>query len=180
VIIDETYIEYCGSNESIETECERSPNLIVLKSMSKVYALSGLRVGYMVASREAVSKVAKWMPPWAVSLPAQVAAVEALGDDEYYQRRYAETHDLRQELVSALMRSVRVRAYPSSTNLVLLEVQTSAQAILEGMQRRGVFVRNCDSMGSRLGDRFLRIAAKNREQNERIAEALQAAVCDAI
>lgn len=180
VIIDETYIEYCGSNESIETECERRPNLIVFKSMSKVYALSGMRVGYMVASRETVRKVAKWMPPWAVSLPAQVAAVEALGDDEYYQRRYAETHNLRQELACALTRSVGLRAYPSSTNLVLVEVQTSAQAILEGMQRRGVFVRNCDSMGSRLADRFLRIAVKNREHNERIAEALRAALCDPI
>jgi histidinol-phosphate/aromatic aminotransferase/cobyric acid decarboxylase-like protein len=126
VIVDETYIDYIGRGESIETECRNHPNLIVLKSMSKVYALSGARVGYLVAAIPVVRELAKWMPPWSTSLPAQVAAVEALKDEDYYRLRYQETHILRQELTCALRRHPDLHVYPSKTNFVLVEVPVSA------------------------------------------------------
>lgn len=108
VVIDETYIEYAGSAQSVEGEaCTRS-NVLVLKSMSKVYALSGMRVGYLVASPSTVRRLSKWIPPWAVSLPAQVAAAEALKDSWYYERQYRQTHVLREELVRNLHRCPQI------------------------------------------------------------------------
>jgi len=176
VVIDETYIEYAGSGQSVEREACKRPNLIVLKSMSKVYALSGMRVGYLVAHPSTIRVLAKWLPPWAVGLPAQVAAVEALSDDAYYASRYQETHLLREELVCCLRQHSQIRVYPSMTNLVLIETQSSAQEVVERMRESNVFIRNCDSMSRRFADRFLRIAVKRAPENSRIVAALSQAV----
>ncbi|HXP86414.1 MAG TPA: histidinol-phosphate transaminase [Bryobacteraceae bacterium] len=172
IVIDETYIEYAGRENSLESEASRRPGLLVLKSMSKTYALSGMRVGYLVGVPSTVRDLSKWIPPWAVSLPAQVAAVEALGDEAYYEAKYRETHLLREKLVRNLRRNPHITTYPSTTNFVSVETRTSAQRILERMRESNVFVRNCDSMGERFADRFLRIAVKSRTENSCIADAL--------
>src|SRR5215469_3531342 len=173
VVLDETYIEYAGACESLESDACARLNLIVVKSMSKVYALSGARVGYMVAAPSVISSLAATREPWAVSLPAQVAAVEALRDPEYYCRKYSETHTMRRALISTLQRVRGVKVYPSTANFLLVETQTSAQDVCDRMQAAKVFVRNCDSMSDRFRDRFLRIAVKNPRQNRMIAAALE-------
>jgi len=171
-VIDETYIEYVGREESLESEACKRQKLLVLKSMSKTYALSGMRVGYLIGDPCTVRALAKWIPPWAVSLPAQVAAVEALRDETYYQARYRETSSLRDELTSNLRRNSKITIYPSTANFLLVETRTSAQAIVDAMRESNVFIRNCDSMGERFADRFLRTAVECREANACIADTL--------
>ena len=80
VWVDETYIEYAGAEESLEKFAARSENVIVCKSRSKVYARSGARVAYLCAGPQQLESLRPLNPPWAVSLPAQVAAVKALAD----------------------------------------------------------------------------------------------------
>src|ERR1044071_8789664 len=100
--IDETYIEFVGAEQSLEQFAAASENVIVCKSMSKVYALSGARAAYLCAGPHQLEELRSLTPPWAVSLPAQVAAVKALRDPEYYALRYRETQTLRRELSLAL------------------------------------------------------------------------------
>ena len=83
VWIDETYIEYAGANESLEQLACTRENVIVCKSMSKVYALSGVRAAYLCCSPQLIETLKSLTPPWAVSLPAQAAAILAL-KDKYY------------------------------------------------------------------------------------------------
>jgi len=96
------------------------------------------------------------MPPWSTSLPAQVAAVEALNDEDYYERCYRKTH-LRQELASALCRDPKLHVYVSNIDVVLLKVPVSAQAIVERIRECDIYVRNCDSMSKRFHDRFIQV-----------------------
>src|SRR5207302_1890503 len=100
--LDETYVEYAGREESLERFAAESENVIVCKSMSKVYALSGARVACLCAPEHQLEELRAITPPWVVSLPAQVAAVAALADPNYYAVRYEETHALRQSLALAL------------------------------------------------------------------------------
>jgi len=173
VLVDEAYIDYAGSGQSLEQEACARPNLIVLKSMSKVYALSGLRVGYLVAPPVMVRRLARWMPPWSVSLPAQLAGVEALADPDYYQQKYAETHALRDRLAADLAGVPGVKVYPSTTNALLLELEYSAERTVDHLRESNIFIRNCDSMSEHFRDRFIRIAAKREVQNQRLAATLQ-------
>lgn len=102
VWVDETYIEYAGRERSVEALVEERPNLVVCKSMSKAYALSGLRVGYVCAQPLRLESVRARSPPWIVSRVAQRAAVKALESEAYYRGRYAETRMLRASLASCL------------------------------------------------------------------------------
>src|SRR6185369_14914809 len=96
----------------------QSENLIVCKSMSKVYALSGARVAYLCSSPHQLEELKAITPPWVVSLPAQVAAVNALADPEYYAARYAETANLRVELATELS-SLGLQVIPGIANFLL-------------------------------------------------------------
>ena len=73
--IDETYVDYVDKSESIERFASESENVVVCKSMSKVYALSGLRVGYLCGPPSMIGPLSLFNPPWSVSLPGQLAAV---------------------------------------------------------------------------------------------------------
>ena len=111
VWVDETYVEYAGANQSLERFAAQSENVIVCKSMSKVYALSGVRAAYLCAGPHQLEELRAITPPWAVSLPAQVAAVRALADALYYAKRYEETRELRSQLVEGL-HSLNLRIVP--------------------------------------------------------------------
>lgn len=173
-LVDETYIDYLFGNQSLESQVTRFKNLVVLKSMSKVYALSGLRVAYMAAPEEIVRKVSRYLAPWSVSLPAQVAAVEALHHPEYYQQRYRETHLLRCEALEAIGAIEGVQAFGSCANFYLVKcLHQSAAWVQKQLEAENIFIRHCDSMSPRFHDNFLRVAVKNREQNEKIVGALK-------
>ncbi len=86
--IDETYVEYAGPDQSLERLAARTENVLVCKSMSKVYALSGARVAYLCGAPHHLEALRRVTPPWAVGLPAQVAAVMALQDPDCYTVRY--------------------------------------------------------------------------------------------
>src|SRR5581483_11240201 len=115
--------EFAGPNESIESFAAASANVVVCKSMSKVYALSGARAAYLCGPAGLMEELRAINPPWAVSLLAQVAAVAALQDPDYYAARYAETHRLRDELAAKLSSLAGWEIIPGSANFLLCQLE---------------------------------------------------------
>jgi histidinol-phosphate/aromatic aminotransferase/cobyric acid decarboxylase-like protein len=178
VWVDETYVEYAGPGQSLEPFAARSENVIVCKSMSKVYALSGARVAYLCAGPHQLEGLRAITPPWVVSLPAQVAAVRALEDPGYYAARYRETAELREELAREL-RALGWDVLPGIANFLLCHLPAGgpdAETVVQRCRRSDVFVRNAAGMSQQLGDRCLRIAVKDRETNRRMVAVLRAAI----
>jgi histidinol-phosphate/aromatic aminotransferase/cobyric acid decarboxylase-like protein len=176
VWIDETYVEYVGADQSLEHFAASRPNVIVCKSMSKVYALSGLRVAYMCASPQIIKELRLLTPPWVVGLPAQVAAVNALEDSEYYAARYQETHALRYQLAEELSELRGVTVFPGVANFLLCQLPVDgpdAVTVVQRCRSRGLFIRNASSMGSCLGDRAIRVAVKDTATNQRMVTILK-------
>jgi len=186
VWVDETYIEYANTDynrssgarvlasESLESFAAHSENVIVCKSMSKVYALSGARVAYLCAGAHQLEALRAITPPWVVSLPAQVAAVHALQDPHYYESRYAETIALRDQLVTGL-KLLGLEIIPGIANFILCHLDSNgieARTVVERCREHGVFLRDAGAMGSNLGSHALRIAVKDAESNQRILAVL--------
>jgi histidinol-phosphate/aromatic aminotransferase/cobyric acid decarboxylase-like protein/GNAT superfamily N-acetyltransferase len=172
--IDETYVEYAGSDESMEVFAARSENVIVCKSMSKVYALSGVRAAYLCAAPHQLETLRALTPPWIVGLPAQVAAVRALQDPAYYAGLYAETHRLRRSLASQLA-GLGWKVVPGCANFLLAHLPASgptAAELVESCRSRDLFLRDAANMSARFGNREVRIAVKDEETNGRIIEIL--------
>lgn len=168
VWIDETYIDFLGEGESAERLVMAHPNLLILKSMSKFYALSGLRVGYAVARPELVDAEEEEIAPWSLGIIAQLGAAEALRDSAYYQDKVRETHQLRQEFEAGLAGAGLI-VTPSSSNFVLARLPGKGVAKLcEFAKSKGIFLRNCDSLSERFDDDYVRVAVKPREVQGKI------------
>lgn len=177
--IDETYVEYAGSDQSLEQFAATRENITVCKSLSKVYALSGLRAAYLCASPQLVEKLRVLTPPWAVSLPAQVGAVRALQDPDYYAARIAETHCLRDFLAQELRQIEGLEVVPGVANFLfchLPENGPDAATVWERCRTRGLYIRNASLFSRRLGAHAIRITVKDKETNRRIVEILTEAL----
>jgi len=179
VWIDEAYIDYIGSAESLERFAAASENVVVCKSLSKGYALSGARAAYLVGPEMIAAELRRITPPWAVSLPAQVAAVRALADSAYYAARYAQTHALRRELAGELRAMAPWHIHEGAINCVLClltDTMPSAAEIVGRCRDGGVFVRHCATISPSLGERAVRISVKDRATNGRVMAAVRGAV----
>ncbi|HWJ47987.1 MAG TPA: histidinol-phosphate transaminase [Candidatus Udaeobacter sp.] len=179
VWVDETYVDYVGADQSLEPFAATSRNVIVCKSMSKVYALSGVRAAYACAPPQIAVRLREISPPWAVSLPAQVAAVRALEDPDYYAARYRETQRLRQTLASAL-RALGFEVIPAVANFLLCHLPANspdAAIVSRRCRDHGVYLRDAGEISLVLGSRALRIAVKDEQTNRRMIEVLGEVGC---
>lgn len=173
VWVDETYVDYVG--ESVESLIVRHDNLIVCKSMSKAYALSGARVAYLAAAPHQLEEVRALTPPWVIGLPSQVAATRALQSSDYYEARWAETHQLREGLAEGL-RGLGWDVPPGCANFLLAHLPEglgiSAAELLTRVREEGLYLRDSANMGATTGDRAVRVAVKDADTNQRIIEIL--------
>ncbi|WP_374928781.1 aminotransferase class I/II-fold pyridoxal phosphate-dependent enzyme [Kytococcus sedentarius] len=180
VWVDETYLPYAQSlaqgHASLAAEAVGRENLVVVTSLSKAWALSGMRAAHLIAHPEVAAQVRGLTPPWVLSLPTQLAVIEALGDPEYYTGRWALTHELRAELAAAL-EALGLRVVPRAVaNYLLARLPTGASAdrVVAAARKQGVFLRATTGMGPALdGDAWIRTAVRSRQENDRIVAAVR-------
>ena len=172
--VDETYIDYIPEAQSLESLVDTNPSLIVCKSMSKCYALSGLRVAYAVSQK--VTELRRFIPPWAVSLPGQLAAVAALKNPTYYNEQYEIIHQQR-TVLSDKLREQNFTVLPGVANFILTflpeETQHTSSTFIEACKEKGVFIRDAQNMGVTLGNNSVRFAIRSSGENERIIECVK-------
>lgn len=177
VWIDRTYAPYSMASSGLERFAAASPNVVVATSMSKAWALSGLRVGFLCGPPDLIADAWRATPPWNVSRPAQIGALAALGDPGYYADRYRATAVLRDELRAGLSTIAGVRARDGHANFAFCELDPplDASTIVERSAARGLYVRDFPA-DARLRSRALRISVKDRATQQRMLELLSDAV----
>ncbi|MBC7759598.1 MAG: aminotransferase class I/II-fold pyridoxal phosphate-dependent enzyme [Phormidesmis sp. FL-bin-119] len=175
VWLDETYIEYAGSSESMEKMATKTENVMVCKSMSKVYALSGVRAAYLCCSPHLIETLKTISPPWAVSLPAQAAAIMALKDEEYYLKKYAETRKLRSSLKQKLLKIGISEVIEGVANFLLFYLPPKVQLFqfLQLCKKENLFLRDVSNMGKSLRDNMVRIAVKDEKTNDKMVYIIE-------
>ncbi len=178
VWIDETYSEYAGPRESVETLAAAGANVVVCKSLSKVYGLSGVRAAYLCGPAGLMAGLRKLTPPWAVSLPAQIAAVAAMKDEGYYAGCWRRTHELRAALASGL-RGLGLEVFEGVINSVLCRVPSggpSAHEVVMRCRGKGVFIRDCGTISPALAGCWVRVSVKDERTNARVVAVLREAL----
>ncbi|MGI5171533.1 aminotransferase class I/II-fold pyridoxal phosphate-dependent enzyme [Spirillospora sp. CA-253888] len=178
--IDETYVGYAGAGQSLEPYAAAADNAVICTSLSKMYALSGLRAAYLTAPPAIAAELRRWTPPWPVSLPAQIAAVSALRDPVYYAAQWARTAVLRAELATALAEAGEdLHVSESVANFVLLTLPRGgpgAAQLVDRCRRRGVFLRDLSPLSPAFEGRTVRIAVRDAAANVRVAAAVAEAL----
>ena len=148
VVVDEAYGEFADANDYPDTLSlvRRTPNLIRLRTFSKIYGLAALRVGYAIAQQELISHVTALRQPFNVGTIAQIAATAALEDDAFV-RRSLSTNRAGRDLLVDYLTSRSIVHYPSQANFVCAEFGSSAARIHQELRERGVSVRPLTSFG---------------------------------
>ncbi len=174
--IDETYVEYAGREQTLERFAEKSNNVFVCKSMSKVYALSGLRAAYLCANQNNILPLKRITPPWVISLPAQIAATYALKQEDYYIKKYQETHELRDKLKLQLKQIGIDEIIPGIANFIMFHVgndKFSASQIVNECKLKKLYLRDLSGMGTSFEDDAIRMAVKDLNTNNKMIAILR-------
>ena len=144
-------------------------NVVIVRSMTKDYALAGLRLGYAVAHEEIINALRRVCPPWNVNVVAQKAGVVALEDADYLEQCQLETTKAKRFLMGELDR-IGFTLVPSSANYFLVKV-TNAQDFRSALLRHGILVRDCTSFGL---PQYIRIAARTMPECQRLITTIEA------
>ncbi|MBF0607874.1 MAG: threonine-phosphate decarboxylase CobD [Candidatus Magnetobacterium sp. LHC-1] len=168
LVVDEAFIDFLPQ-ESVVSEVVNNPWLIVLRSMTKFYGLSGLRLGMAVMDTRYVELLEHYKEPWSVNTLAQRAGVTALNDKAYVRQTF---EVLRQEksYVEGWLTKKGIQFYPSEINFYLLK-DDRAPMLYEKLRAKGILLRNCAGY-SGLDNRFLRIAVKAHSENTVLYKAM--------
>ena len=171
VILDEAYVEFSAlqdPDDSLDL-VRRHPNLIVLRTFSKVYGLCGLRAGYALGPEEFRLAVDRVRQPFSVNALAQAAAAEAIRHQDEVTRRVEATIVERAWLETEL-EDRELEVSDSQANFVWVSLgDRDEAAIVDGLAQRGVIVRAGAALG---GEGHLRVTLGTRAQNERFVAAL--------
>ncbi len=170
LVVDEAFIDFC-SNSSIIDEVRNNPYLVVLRSLTKMYALSGLRVGYAVLPASLLESLKEAKEPWTVNTLAQIAGVTALDDDEYTAETFRMIEEEKRFLEEGF-RALGISFFPSSANFYLLQTERAAE-IAAHLRGKGILVRDCSTF-SGLDSSYIRVAVKARSENVRLLEEISA------
>lgn len=178
--IDEAYLGYVGMGESLADLAATDPRVVVCSSLSKMYALSGMRAAYLVAEPGTATELLRRTPPWSVSLPAQLAAVAALRDPAYYRSQWQRTHALRRQLAADLVgadQTVTVEeAVANWLTVTLPSDGPSAAQLVQECRRHDVYLRDLSPMSCEYEGRTVRIAVRDTVENARIVSAFRQAM----
>jgi histidinol-phosphate aminotransferase len=174
VILDEAYCEFALSLGDTYASVEllrRYPNLVVLRTFSKVYGLAGLRVGYGLCASEALrTAVDQLRQPFYLNAAAQAAAVEALKHQDEVERRVTQTLAARLDLEEGV-RGLGLWVAQSDANFIWLRLPDGCEEreLVTGLRERGVLVRAGASLGR---EGALRVTVGTQPENDRFVRAL--------
>ena len=169
VVVDEAYRQFVEV-PPLTTPLLAGGNLVLLRSLTKDYALAGLRLGYALAPAPVGAALAAVRPPWSVNAVAQAAGLAALGDEEHLARGRAEVRRARAYLAAALA-DLGLRPLPSAANFLLVEVG-DAPAVRAALLRQRVCVRDGTSFGL---PGHIRVGLRTVPECARLVAAIRAA-----
>lgn len=173
VVLDEAYKEFVGREDypnGLDYLADH-PNVVVLRTFSKVYGLAGLRIGYGVACEEVVTNLNRVRSPFNTGSLGQVAALAAIHDDAHVERSARSNREER-EFLNRELDSMKVPRVDSVTNFILIPIDNS-MAIFNKLLREGIIVRPMPTFSGHEG---LRVTIGRHEENVAFLAALKKAL----
>jgi histidinol-phosphate aminotransferase len=167
IVLDEAYIAFT-ENAWASVDLISNSNLVILRSMTKDYALAGLRLGYAVANESIISVLKRVRPPWNVNSAAQKAGLIALNNDRHITGCYNKIKKAKKFLINEL-EHLGLSPLPSQTNFFLVRVGNAA-AFRQALLKRGILVRDCTSFGL---PQYIRLAPRTLPDCRKLIETIK-------
>ncbi len=168
LIIDEAFIDF-SPGASVVDAVRNNPYLAVLRSMTKFYALAGLRIGYGIFHKDIVKTIKEYKEPWTVNNLAQKAAIAALDDGPYADATFRLIETEKAYMAKGLQLA-GIEFFPSAANYYLLKTGKAAE-IIKDLRKIGILVRDCSNFKG-LDGSYIRVAVKSHRDNEMLLKEL--------
>jgi histidinol-phosphate/aromatic aminotransferase/cobyric acid decarboxylase-like protein len=173
--VDESFSELAGRPEGLVGR--HHDNVIIMRSLTKTFAMPGIRAGYAEASPAVLAAIRAELPAWPLSSFAEEAAIRALGDRGWADKGAAYIAEARGRLVAGLRRLPGLTVHPGPANFILVGLSPglSARALRAELLKIGIAIR-VFFPAEGLGDSWFRLAVRRHEENARLTAALSEAL----
>ncbi|MDS3861737.1 threonine-phosphate decarboxylase CobD [Thermosynechococcaceae cyanobacterium BACA0444] len=174
VVVDEAFMDFCppDASQSLIPWVQEFPNLVVLRSLTKFYALPGLRIGYAVGHPSRLTQWQRWRDPWTVNSLALIAAEVALEDQLFQAQTWAWLPDARESLYQGLKLIPGLVPYPSAANFILVHYSGAVLTLqTQLLEKARILIRDCLSFPE-LGNGYFRVAVRTHAENQQLLTAL--------
>ena len=178
VICDEAFLSITpnGEKESLIPLTQKYDNLLVLRSLTKIFNIPGLRLGYVVGSSKILKRWKINRDPWPLNSFAIKAGIELLSNKKFYEKWIRQIHRWinieRERVCKKLSKIENLKVHNSSTNFFLIESKTSLSANIKYLENKGILLRECTSFRF-LDDKWARISLQNRKNNTVLCNEIQ-------
>lgn len=175
LIIDESFIDFTVNIDSYRTEIARYHKLMILHSFTKFWAIPGLRVGALYANADLVERVHQKKDVWNINVMASQYLLGALDDIEYYQMSRTYMMKEKERIYALYSELSGVYCFPPSANFLLLRFNHNYDMgeLQKYILGKGYLVRDCSNYVG-LDSRYIRIAVRDRENNNKLYEIIKA------
>ncbi|MDO8734680.1 MAG: threonine-phosphate decarboxylase CobD [Elusimicrobiota bacterium] len=177
LVIDEAFIDFLKNVEEstmikIVKNCS---NVLVLRSLTKFFAIPGLRVGYLVGNKKIIKRISKFQPTWSVNCFGQLVSNQIINDLNYIKQtrecilKEKEIFFKKLEMISGL------KPYPPSANFILcklIENRFNSKTLSDLLARKGILIRDCSNFRG-LNNKFIRFAVRKHQENEILMDILR-------
>ncbi len=173
LLVDEAFIELSDPDQSVAELAPKAEYLFVMRSLTKSFGVPGLRLGFGVTNPVVAKIMDRARIPWSLGSIAAAAGAYLLCQEDFLVRSRAVIREELKYLTSSL-KALGLRPLESSVNFILVDITPSGIAsddLAGRMIAEGVLVRDCQSFG--LGNSYIRVAVRNRNENEQLISALE-------
>lgn len=172
VVVDEAYFEYSEvTNKDLINDYD---NVFIIRTMSKVLGLAGMRIGYGLACEEIIEYMHRIKPVFSLTRLSYVAAINTFRDSEYIERSIKDGIESRDYLIAELSKINSLNVFESKSNFILIGVKDTgftATEITKEFMKRGIIVRDCTSFKG-LDEYWIRISICTMDENRKFIKVV--------
>ncbi|WP_411168706.1 threonine-phosphate decarboxylase CobD [Clostridium sp. MB05] len=177
VVVDESFLDFIEASDNYTSLdlIEEYKNIFVIKSMTKIFAIPGIRIGYGISKNEEIlEKIVEVSVPWNVNVVAEKAAIIALKEEEYIKETINYIGKEKNYLFSELMKINKIKVFKPSVNFIMFKTLENID-LKKIMLKENLVIRSCGNYKG-LSDNYYRIAVRTRKENEKFICTLKSLI----
>lgn len=174
VVVDESFLDFVKQNEIYLSNklLNDYKNIIIVKSLTKFFAIPGARIGYgLCSNNEIINEISKVTVPWSVNIMSSDGVIQGLKEKDYIEKSIEYVKNEKEYLYSALKEIKSLKVFEPSVNFIMFKLLIDLDLKNELIKRK-ILIRSCDNYIG-LSSSFYRIAVRTREENCRLISEIK-------
>ncbi|WP_158735287.1 threonine-phosphate decarboxylase CobD [Alteribacillus sp. YIM 98480] len=173
LVVDEAFYDFQQDPFLFHRYIKGNDPIILLRSMTKMYAVPGLRLGYMLASENLIEKINNYLPPWNVNSIAEQAMSYLLNQEAFVNQTVQRLHKEKNRVLKGLQTLKEIEVFPSAVNFYLIRhiKNIDMRPLLTFLAQEGIHARHTYHFPG-LDGKYLRLAVKTKSENDQLLQSL--------